>query len=359
MITEEKQAYREYMMYAFPNFFVLQNTKGKTATCAAASLFGIDNTDKAYFYEWQTVDGPIKGKNFSFSKMTLKATGTDPKIVNGLVQFKLDKALASTNNLVIKLGDIYHSELNTYSHIPVAVADFKISGNSFDDYCKTQINNAVYMALSNFDEVNIIENNELVLIKNERELQKTEDFIDGSVIEQFKASGAYYVLRLSEYTQNDQVVNFHMNVVDVESSTIVKDFAINCHISNIDKIVNYYVSLIFVAHCSIAQATDKQLTVYVLHPIASYPGEPLSLLYNKPIKNPMTGETLYNRVVVAECQLSEWNGQEYILRVSNVIDKEDFAKLNDLKGHGLFFLQKNIQEPSEPLKNNSIETIKK
>lgn len=118
--------------------------------------------------------------------------------------------------------------------------------------------------------------------------------------------------------------------------------------------MNYYVSEIFIANCAIIELVKQRLTVYALQPIVSSVGETFNLLYNKPIKNPLTNETLYNRVNIAECKLTEWNGQEYILQIEKVIDLEDFNQINNIKSTGLFFLQKKINKPIDPTKNNSI-----
>lgn len=353
ILKQEKDALRSYLMSAFPVFFILQNSKGKTASLVATSMFGMDNTDEVCFYNWSTVKAKQHGRPTEYSRMKLVATGTNPKVVNGVLQVKLDNPVSPSNSLVIKLGDIIHSEINTYQHLPIAVADFKTSGNSLDTYCKTEINNAVYNAIYNLDAFNLIENNDLSFVKSERELQKTEDFIDGSVIEQFKASGALYVLSLSEFTQKEKIVNFKIDVLNVETGTIIKSFPINCHISNIDNVVEYYINKIFISPSSITSVSNKQIIVYPTIPLASKLGETFSILYNKPIINPVDGSVVYNRVEVATGKLVEWNCQEYIIAIDKILDKEDFANIAKNKEDGLYYLRKDINEPANVLKDNS------
>lgn len=362
MITKEKQSLRKYFMDAFPGFFILNQCKGNTVSLGVASLFGMDVNDQVCFYNWENVKAPIHGQMLDFSKMELQATGTigsNPKIVNGFLQLKLDNKLTSTNNLVIKLGDVLHSEINTYSHIPVAVVDLKTYGSKMDDYCKIQINNAIYNTLYNYAFINLIESDDLSFVKNERNLQKTEDFIDGSVIEQFKASGAYYILSLSDFTQQNQIVKFNMSLVDVETGAVEKDVLINCHVSNVDKVVSYNISNFFVSPIAVGAYSKKQITVYPECPIASNVGEPFTILYNKPICNPMTGETIYNRVPLAKCVLTKWNCQEYIMTVNEILDQEDFDKLSTIKEKDLFYLQKNLPEPQKIMEDNTFSNFKK
>lgn len=353
MIAQEKASIRRYFMDAFPGFFVLQSTKGTAATLGVASAFGVDTPDQVCFYSWENMSLPFRGQPTNFSKMELVSVGTNPKVVNGFLQVKLNKKLTTTNNLVIKLGDCLHSEINTYYHVPVAFVNLKLSGNPTSDFCKKQVNNAVYNALYDYACINLIESDELSLVKSERELQKSEEFIDGAVIEQFKASGAQYVLNISDFSENKHVVKFKLSVLDVALGTIEKDFLIECHVSNIDKVVKYYVNMIFVTPIAIGECDKKQMKVYPLLPIASNEQEEFSILYNKPITNHMTGETIYNRIEIAKCTLAQWNIQEYVMTITKITSKEDFEEIAKNKATGLYYLQKNIPEPQNVMIDNT------
>lgn len=354
MISQEKTAIRKYFMDAFPGFFVLQKTNGKVATLSPTSAFGIDSDDKIFFYDWKNISLPFCEKPINFTKMELLSIGTDPKVSNGYLQVKLNKKLASTNNLVIKLGDVLHSEINTYHHIPIAYINLKLSGgNITDDYCKTQINNAIYNALYDYACINLIESEELSLVKSERELQKNEEFIDGSVIEQFKASGAQYILNITDYSQKDRFVKFKLTVLNVSTGTIEKDFLIDCHISNIGKVIKYYINSIFISPIAIGDYSNKQIKVYPLLPVATNEGEEFSILYNKPIKNNITGQISYNRIEIAKCKLTHWNIQEYVMTISDIISKEDYDMIGNNKTSGLFYVQKNISEPQNIMEDNT------
>lgn len=353
MIAQEKSAIRKYFMDAFPGFFVLQKTNGTTATLAVTSAFGIDTPDQICFYNWENIKLPLQSQTYDFSKMELVSIGTNPKLVNGYLQVKLDRKLTSTNSLVIKLGDCLHSEMSTYFHVPVAFVDLKLSGNPTDDFCKKQVNNAVYNALYDFACINLIESEELALVKKERELQKSEEFIDGSVIEQFKASGAQYILNITEFSQNQRLVKFKLSAIDVSTGAIAKDFMVDCHVSNIDDVIKYYINLLFVSPIAIGDFSKKQMKVYPMLPIASNEGEPFSILFNKPTKNPMTGQTIYNRVEIARGTLTQWNVQEYVMTITEILSKEDFEAISSNKGTGLYYLRKDLPEPQNVMVDNT------
>lgn len=356
MISQESAAIRKYFMDAFPGFFVVQKTSGTTAALAATSAFGVDGSDIICFYNWDNIKLPIQGQPFEFSKMELVSEGTNPKVINGYLQVKLDRKLTSTNSLVVKLGDCLHSEVGTYFHVPVAYVDLKLTGNPTEDFCRKQVNNSMYNALYDFACINLIESDELSLVKKERELQKSEDFIDGAVIEQFKASGTQYVLSVSEFSQNQRFVKFKLSAIDVSTGVVEKDFMIECHVSNLDEVMKYHINLLFVTPIAIGDISKKQMKVYPLLPIASNEGESFSILFNKPTQNPMTGQTIYNRVEIAKCTLARWNVQEYVMTITQIISKEDFDAISSIKGTGLFYLQKDLPEPQDILADNTGKT---
>lgn len=354
IIAKEKESLRAYFMAAFPVFFVVNSIKGNKVSLAATSLFGIDNSDKIYFYNWENVQSYCQGRLFDFSKMELQSVGTDPKLSGGYINVKLDKKINISNNIVVKLGDCLHSELNTYHHIPIAVESLHAYGNTIEDYCKHQINNAVYNSLYNYPAVNLIESEDLYLAKKERELQKSEEFIDGAVIEQFKASGARYIISLCDFARSNMIVNFRLALIDVATGIVEKEVAIKCHVSNIEQAVDYNITKFFISPIAFGLTSKKQMLVYPLYPIATNENEHFTILYNRPISNPMTGELVYNRVELAKGVLKKWNGQEYVLNITEIVDKDVYERLESIKNSGLFFLQKDKKEPSNLLKDNTI-----
>ena len=94
-------------------------------------------------------------------------------------------------------------------------------------------------------------------------------------------------------------------------------------------------------------------------PIASNEGESFSILFNKPTNNPMTGQTIYDRVEIAKCTLTQWNIQEYVMTITQITSKEDFDTIGVIKGTGLFYLQKDLPEPKNVMTDNTENNRKK
>lgn len=147
--------------------------------------------------------------------------------------------------------------------------------------------------------------------------------------------------------------------MDVSTGEIAKDFMIECHISNIDDVIKYHINLLFVTPIAIGEISKKQIKVYPMLPIASNEGESFSILFNKPTNNPMTGQTIYDRVEVAKCTLTQWNIQEYVMTIIQITSKEDFDTIGGIKGTGLFYLQKDLPEPKNVMTDNTENNWKK
>lgn len=240
---------------------------------------------------------------------------------------------------MIKLGRANNSELSTYYHVPVAIVPLKSVGEQYEDYCKREVNNALYNALYGYPVFNLIENGDLALVKNERELQKTEDFIDGAVIEQFKASGAMYIITLTDYVRSDKVVSLKLNVLNVEDGSVEKSLIISCPIDSIEDEMNLAIRKIIISPSAIVEVAGKHLIAYSTFPLATESGERFTLLYNKPIKNPVDGMLSYSRIAVASGRLVEWRGQEYVLSIDSILEKDEFKNIGNTNNTGLYYLQ--------------------
>lgn len=71
----------------------------------------------------------------------------------------------------------------------------------------------------------LVDRTKMDALKNEKHLQKTEDFIDGSTIEQGKSLGAQYLISstLSSYSNNGEICKFlvTLKVIDVSTGQII------------------------------------------------------------------------------------------------------------------------------------------
>lgn len=103
--------------------------------------------------------------------------------------------------------------------LPTSYAD----GNSYKE--TVMVSEELANAFLKTNRFNIVDRSKIEALRRERELQKTEDFMDGSVIEQSKGIGAKYLVSsvISDYTNDGDSCRFllSLKVIDVETGEIV------------------------------------------------------------------------------------------------------------------------------------------
>jgi len=135
----------------------------------------------------------------------------------------------SENKMLIGILPFKNSTSNNtnYSHTNQNVEEYRIA-----------IQDAVTNSFLKSKRFNLVEREKMNQINSEKELQKSEDFIDGSVVEQSKSLGAQYVVigNITEATVESKTTNVYMvgsvttltakisfsiKVVDVATSQII------------------------------------------------------------------------------------------------------------------------------------------
>ncbi len=99
--------------------------------------------------------------------------------------------------------------------------------NTNDDEYTTSIQDVVTNAFLKSKRFSLVEREKMSQLKSEKELQKSEDFIDGSVVEQSKTLGAQYVVlgNISEASLTSKTINVYM-VGNVTTITAKVSFSI-------------------------------------------------------------------------------------------------------------------------------------
>ena len=117
--------------------------------------------------------------------------------------------------------------------------DYNINSRRFSSQDIPAIQDAVTEAFINTKRFSLVEREKMDQIKSEKKLQKNEDFIDGTVIEQSKSLGAQYIVlgnvsKLENQTSSSRVamgfgtmtsqsaeISFNIKVVDVATGEIM------------------------------------------------------------------------------------------------------------------------------------------
>lgn len=106
--------------------------------------------------------------------------------------------------------------------ISIGVLPTQVVGKNSENQLMTESLTNAFLKTKRFD---VVDRSKLSALKRERELQKTEDFMDGAVIEQSRSMGAKYLLSstLADYVNQGDVCRFTLNLtlIDVETGKVV------------------------------------------------------------------------------------------------------------------------------------------
>ena len=358
-IHAQMDAVDEFFKNSYPNILVAMETKGKTVTVAPTRPFQAREGDVYHFFTYTNTKSTLQGDEVDYTIIEENATGSLSEVKDGLLVIKTDKAIGSIKeNMVVTTADPTRVELKTYAHAPVAVMELPSRPETHEGFCSAMVNNAVYTELSKLRLVTLIENKELSLIKDEYELQKTEDYIDGAVINQYTRCGAKYVLSLSNFSCVGSIVSFTMKLISVEKNTVDKSFLVKCHVSNVADIVSYNLSLLFQIPVAVENATEKEASLLLQIPDDAEEGDEYDLNYVREIGNNFTGSTSYVRSTLANLKLKSVQGQRFVFAVKNISNAESYAELLLTSPNTRnLWIAKKVKEPSEKelMKDNTIE----
>lgn len=352
-ISDNTIFFATFLRRFFPVQFAIQSMDGKNITLSALQPVGsIYNSDKLYFYNYEVKDAVLAGQQKKFDVINLLATAKakDFKVKNSTLVVKTDKSLPKKNNIYAALSE--KNTLQNEERFPTTVIGLQYDLNSKDGYVKKMVNQAVYCGLSKLPHFMLIESDMLPSLNKERELQKTEDFLNGHTVEQLKAMGAQYLVHISNFTNSNNIVSFTLSVLDVASNTIAKTFECQCHISNLDELVYARLKYLFMLNCVVEKADKKSIEVLSTLPIdVSVGNTSYTLVVIKPVTTP-NGQTTYQRVEIARLKYAEYMGMKHRFDFDKILNKDEYNDISKNKNLYNYVLQSD-DEVSDLLKNNS------
>lgn len=324
MVNEFGEFLNKHILDAYPEQYAIVKSEGKKIYLAAYQPNGrILESDK--FYAFQYTQEALKIGQQSQPVTVLKplAVATEATAASGYCLVKSDKALQPSNDIVL-----FRNQQNPkVSAGPMTWTYFALQykPNTYEGFIMNRVNNAVYDALTRHPGSVIVEQEHLLELKKERELQKTEDFIDGHVVEQMKAIGAQFMIHLENFSINGSQISFKLNAISVEQNKILRTIDVVTSIDNIEDEMYKQICERMAYPCNIL-SMDKN-SINLISGWSLNPGDEFIIQVNKEMKNPITGEISYNRVEVCKCNVIEYNGNKFTAAINEVISEEDFKIL--------------------------------
>jgi len=343
-----------FMHRFFPVQFAIVGLKGNNVKLAAYQPICLTPTveEKAYIYRYNNEKAFYQGRDEDFNVLNLLAIGRDFSLDGGYVMVKTDNAVKNMDNTFVSLSD--KNTLALEQRFFTTVIDLPYNIKTRDGYLKKRINQALYCAIGQLPQLGLIESDLLPKLKEERELQKSEEFMDGHTVEQFKAVGASYLIRISNFKVDEResnVVSFTLSFLDIASNVVVKTCEIKSHTSNLDKAVKYHLSQIFTFPCAVGRIDNKNAVLYSKVPIRANIGDSFILTFIKTTTSP-TGTPISQRVELATLRYAEYQGMKHLFTIDEIKSKEDMKNIAQYLNTTNFFLLSNDSMP-DLLKDNS------
>lgn len=319
----------QHILDVYPEQYGIAKADGKKLHLAAYQPNGrILLDDKWYAFKYTQEQLKIRNQSIPVTVLKKEAEAKFDKADGGYCQVKADKALPVSQDIVLFRNQ--DEPVVTAGYTPITFFALSYNPKTHDGFIKNRVNNAVYDAITRHPGMVLIEQEHLPELKKERDLQKTEDFIDGHVVEQMKAIGAQFMLHLDNFVIEGSKVSFQLNMVSVAENRIVRNVDVTTSIDNIENEMYKQICERLTYPCNVAKFEKKNLAI--LSGWALKSGEKIEIIANKEIVNPISKEVSYSKVPLCGCTVKEYMGNKFVAEVDKVINEDDFKLIEKYSG---------------------------
>lgn len=321
------------LLHNFPEQYYISKVDGNNWYLGAYQPNGmILPTDKFYAFRFKKEDIQLGGNTMPLQVLENVAICKEPALLNGHLVVKSNNGFSNTSEVVL-FRNTPQPLFQGTNQITLTFFGLNTNDDTYDGLTKDRINNAVFAAITRHPGLQLIEHDHLASLKEERELQKSEDFLDGHVVEQMKAIGAKFLIKLEDYFRDGGQVSFKLSLISIEQNMIGRTVDVVTSIDNIEKEVYKQICDRFGFPCIVKKVGKNK---YELSSIISLQtGNDCILQLTKPSQNPLTGETSYNRVDVCSLLFEEYMGNKCIVSVDKILSKDDLKNIEDNSNAGM------------------------
>lgn len=325
LIKEFSASLDEQITAVFPEQYFIAKADGRTWNLGAYQPNGtIRTTDKFYAFKFTKTNMQIRNSPIPIQILDEVGVASDPKGIGGYVQVKADKSIKNTSDVVV-FRNLAQPVFGGTNQMLITFFGLPYELDSYEGLIKSRINNAVFSAITENVGTQLIEHDHLPEIRGERELQKSEDFLDGHVVEQMKAIGAMYLLKLENLSMKGEQVSFKMSLISVAQNQIIRSLDITSSIDNIDKEMYKQLCERIGFPCVVENVNGKTLEMSSILTLKD--GVDCVLELTKAVKNPNDGKVSYLRTDVCKLKFKEYHGNKSLMSISKVLSKDDIKDL--------------------------------
>lgn len=327
------------LMNIFPEQYFISQANGKDLTLGAYQPNGkIMPTDIFYAFDFQKENLSLGTTSIPIQILNNVAVGRNPTMKNGQLTVKTDKHISNPSNIVI-FRNVAQPIFQGTNQMTMTFFGLDENEENFDGLIKSRINNAMNDAITKHAGLQLVEHDHLISLKKERELQKSEDFIDGHVVEQMKSIGAMYLLKLEDYQRNDAQVSLKISLISVEQNKILRTVDV---VSSIDNIENEMYKQLCerIAYPCVVKRVGKD-KIQVSSVLSFTKNDDCILQLTKAVQNPISHEVSYNRVDVCSLKFDTYMGNRCIMTIDKVVSKDDLSDIDTNSSKGLVTIRIN------------------
>lgn len=324
------EALDQQLADVFPEQFFIAKADGKTLHLGAYSTNGLVlTTDKFYAFKFSKEKVSIGGVQDNIQRLDYLTSADVIGMNGGYLDVKAEKAISPSSDIVLFKNNqspkLPATMTFTYFGLPY-------NSESYDGLLMKRVNNAVYEAITRHPGAQLIEQDHLAELKQERQLQKTEDFIDGHVVEQMKAIGAAYMIHLDDFARNGKQVSFKFSLVSVEQNMILRTVNV---VSSIDNLENELYKQLCERLAQPCLATTNKKDLEMACNWAFPKGTECLLQATKAIQNPATGQISYTIADICKLKVTEYKGNYSTMQVKKIMSQEDYNAIGQYSQVGL------------------------
>ncbi|MBQ2176572.1 MAG: hypothetical protein II453_16430 [Alphaproteobacteria bacterium] len=337
MVAELGNYLEDCLLTYFPEQYFVAKYNGKDWYLGAYQANGrILKTDKFYAYRFSKEIMEIGRSQTPIQVLDPVAICESPEPSDGYVRVKSSNKSEDFSDIVLT-RNISQLAFSGTNQMTMTFFGLNYELNSYDGLLQQRINNAVFSAITRHPGLQLIEHDHLADLKKERELQKGEDFINGHVVEQMKAIGANYLLKLENYERNDTEVSFKMSLISVQENRIIKIIDVTSSIDNIENEMYKQICERAAFPCR-AKLVNKN-TIEITSVLSLRDGDDCILQMTKAIQNPVTSEITYSKTRLCSLKFKEYHGNKCIMSIDEVFSKQDMNDLEKNSSMGLITYQ--------------------
>lgn len=349
MAEKTRQFIEKHILDLFPEQYAIAKSEGKKLYLVAYQPNGkILAEDKWYAFKFTHEQLKVGNQPFYVPVLKKEGEATCEGYEGGYCIVKADKAIQPSQDIVLfrnQKEPMVSSTPTPYTFFP-----FQCDNKTYDGFIKNRINNAVCDAITRHPGMLLVEIEHLPELTKERELQKTEEFLDGYVSEQIKAVGAEYMIDLDAFVIEGSKVSFQLNVVSVAENRTLRTIPVSTSIDNIENEMYKQICERLAYPCNITNVEKDKLTV--LSGWALRNGDKIVINANKQIENPITKEISNTEVQLCKCSVVEYMGNKCIVTVDEVVNEDDFNMIEKYSAESALII---LIDGSE-IKSNDSET---